>query len=121
MRQSAAARLFSRMSAAPDSEAILFAGRSLTFGDLDRLSRRYASGLASLGVERGDRVAAFAESLPEAIVAMLGHYRLGAIHVPINTRYRGDEAGQLYRSNPRQVKLKGIGGNVAPIKKTGDN
>ena len=95
MREPAAARLFSRMSAAPDREAILFAGRSLTFGDLEGLSRRYAAGLASLGIGRGDRVAAFAESLPEAVVAMLGHYRLGAIHVPINTRYRGDEAGHI--------------------------
>ncbi len=95
MREPAAARLFSRLSAEPDREAILFAGRSLTFGDLDRLSRRYAAGLASLGVAKGDRVAAFAESLPEAVVSMLGHYRLGAIHVPINTRYRGDEAGHI--------------------------
>ncbi len=95
MSERAVRRLFSRLAAAPEKEAIVFGGRSLTFGDLDRLSRRYAAGLASLGVAKGDRVAAFAESLPEAILAMLGHYRLGAIHVPINTRYRGDEAGHI--------------------------
>ncbi|MCA1581340.1 MAG: acyl-CoA synthetase [Acidobacteria bacterium] len=95
MRESAAARLFSHLSARSGGDAVVFAGRTLTFGDLESLSRRYASGLAALGVRKGDRVAAFAESLPEAIVAMLGHYRLGAIHVPINTRYRGEEAGHI--------------------------
>ncbi|MEP6801387.1 MAG: AMP-binding protein [Acidobacteriota bacterium] len=107
MREPAARRLFSRFAAEPEREAILFNGRSLTFGDLDRLSRRYAGGLAALGVGKGDRVAAFAESLPEAIVAMLGHYRLGAIHVPINTRYRGDEAGHILEdSGARTVVVR---------------
>ncbi len=107
MRDSAAGRLFFRLSEEPDRQAILHAGRCLTFGDLDSLSRRYAAGLASLGVQKGDRVAAFAESLPEAIVAMLGHYRLGAIHVPINTRYRGDEAGHILEdSGARTVVVR---------------
>ncbi|MEP6767107.1 MAG: acyl-CoA synthetase [Acidobacteriota bacterium] len=95
MSGSAAARLFSHLSARPDGDAVVFGGRTLTFGELDSLSRRYAGGLSALGVRKGDRVAAFAESLPETIIAMLGHYRLGAIHVPINTRYRGEEAGHI--------------------------
>ena len=92
-------RLFANLARHPDREAIVFRGRSWTFGELDRLSRRYAGGLAALGIGRGDRVAMFAESAPETIVAMLGHYRLGAIHVPINTRYLAEEAGHILKDS----------------------
>lgn len=92
-------RLFAGLSEHPDREAIVFRGRSWSFGELDRLSRRYAGGLADLAIGRGDRVAMFAESAPETIVAMLGHYRLGAIHVPINTRYLAEEAGHILKDS----------------------
>ena len=100
-------RLFAALEAEPDKTAITFEGRSLTFGELDLFSRRYARGLAAAGVERGDRVAVFSETSPEVIVALLGHYRLGAIHVPINTRYReGEVAHILEDSDAKAVLLR---------------
>jgi acyl-CoA synthetase (AMP-forming)/AMP-acid ligase II len=90
-------RLFSPMRRRANAEAVVFGGRVWKYGELDDLSRRYARGLADLGVRRGDRVAVFAEASPEIVIALLGHYRLGAIHVPINTRYRSAEAGHILR------------------------
>lgn len=90
-----AARLLHHLAVSAGREALCAGGRSYTFGDLDRLSRRYAAGLARLGVRRGDRVAVFADGAPELVVALLGHYRLGAVHVPVNTRYRAEEAGHV--------------------------
>ena len=46
---------------------------------LDRVSR-FAGALASLGVEKGDRVVIYMPMVPEAVVAMLACARLGAIH-----------------------------------------
>ncbi len=46
---------------------------------LDRVSR-FAGALASLGVEKGDRVVVYMPMVPEAAVAMLACARLGAIH-----------------------------------------
>jgi acyl-CoA synthetase (AMP-forming)/AMP-acid ligase II len=103
MRSSA--RLLASLTAFAGKEAILFGRRTLTFGDLDRLSLRYASGLAALGVRHGDRVAVFAESSPELVAALLGHYRLGAVHVPINTHYRAEEAGHILRDSGASVLL----------------
>jgi len=77
--------------------ALEFGGRSWSYAELDALSRRYAAGLAGLGIRRGDRVAVFAENSPEVVAALLGHWRLGAIHVPVNPRYREEEAGHVLR------------------------
>ena len=52
----------------------------LTYAELlDRVSR-FAGALASLGVEKGDRVVIYMPMVPEAVVAMLACARLGAIH-----------------------------------------
>jgi len=40
-------------------------------------------------------VAVYAETCPEVVIALLGHYRLGAAHVPVNTRYRGEELAHV--------------------------
>ena len=50
-------------------------GRSYTFGTLDDLSRRYASGLSEVGIRRGDRVAVSAVSYADRVVALLGQAR----------------------------------------------
>ena len=103
------ARLFSALSDLPEKEALVFGGRSWTFGALDAASRRYAAGLASRGIGAGDRVAVFAEASPEALIALLGHYRLGAIHVPINTRYRAEEAGHILQDSGARAVLYAAG------------
>ena len=108
-------RLFSALAAEPEKTAIAFEGRSITFGELDRLSRRYARGLAAAGVERGDRVAVFAETSPDVIVALLGHYRLGAIHVPINTRYRAGEVAHILEDSGAKALLLRAGSPGAGV------
>ena len=40
-------------------------------------------------------MAVYAETCPEVVIALLGHYRLGAAHVPVNTRYRGEELAHV--------------------------
>ena len=110
-----AERLFSALEAEPEKTAIEFEGRSWTFGELDALSRRYAAGLAAAGVEKGDRVAVFCETSPEVIVALLGHYRLGAIHVPINTRYRAGEVAHILEDSGARALLLREGSPCAGV------
>ena len=54
-----------------------------------------AAGLQRWGLAKGDRVAFFLTNCPEFMVAYLGVIRLGAIPVPINTRYRTREIGHI--------------------------
>jgi malonyl-CoA/methylmalonyl-CoA synthetase len=108
-------RLFAFLTAAPEKPAIVFEGRTWTFADLDRLSATYARGLSAAGIQAGDRVAVFAETSPEVIVALLGHYRLGAVHVPINTRYRGEEVRQILEDSGAIAVLLRAGSSCARV------
>ena len=51
----------------------------LTYAGLYRLAARVAAGLTELGVERGDRVAAYACNTPETLAAFLATASLGAV------------------------------------------
>jgi len=59
----------------------------LTYGELRSSSERFASGLAALGVRPGDRVATLMGKGSELAVALLGIWRLGAVHVPLFTAF----------------------------------
>jgi len=115
MSRSHAERLFAALERTPEKPAIVFEGRTWTFADLDRLSAAYARGLSAKGIRAGDRVAVFAETCPEVIVALLGHYRLGAIHVPINTRYRAEEVTHILEDSGAKAALLRAGSSCARV------
>jgi acetyl-CoA synthetase len=54
-----------------------------TFSDLQTLSCKYANGLRSYGIEKGDRVFIFMPRSPELYISMLGIIRIGAIAGPM--------------------------------------
>jgi acetyl-CoA synthetase len=56
------------------------AGRTFTYDGLHREVMRFANGLRSLGVRKGDRVCIYMPLVPEQIVAMLACARIGAVH-----------------------------------------
>ncbi|MGY0500703.1 AMP-binding protein [Nocardia sp. FBN12] len=59
----------------------------LTYGELRERSARFAAALAELGVEPGDRVATLMAKSVELVVALLGIWRRGAVHVPLFTAF----------------------------------
>ena len=69
---------------------------SLTYAELDRLADRFAAGLQSLGVRKGDRVALLLPNCPQFVIAFYGALRAGAVVVPCNPLYTAPELrGQL--------------------------
>jgi propionyl-CoA synthetase len=54
--------------------------RVYSYGELRDEVARFAGVLSGLGVAKGDRVVIYMPMVPEAIIAMLGCARLGAIH-----------------------------------------
>jgi acyl-coenzyme A synthetase/AMP-(fatty) acid ligase len=50
--------------------------RSFTFAELAEASSRHANMLRGLGIGKGDRVGCILPRVPEAIIAMLGAFRL---------------------------------------------
>lgn len=59
----------------------------LTYGELRERSQRFAVALADLGVEPGDRVATLMSKSADLVVALLGIWRRGAVHVPLFTAF----------------------------------
>ena len=53
---------------------------TLTYAELQQQTAKFAGMLAGLGVKKGDRVIIYMPMIPQAVVAMLGCARLGAIH-----------------------------------------
>jgi acetyl-CoA synthetase len=54
--------------------------KEVTYSDLLDMTQRFANVLRGLGVEKGDVVGIFLPMVPEAVAAMLGCARIGAIH-----------------------------------------
>ena len=83
----------------PQATATIFgavvAGRlieaSLTYAELDRLADRFAAGLQSLGVRKGDRLALLLPNCPQFVIAFYGALRAGAVVVPCNPLYTPPE------------------------------
>jgi len=75
----------------PDKPAVIFYGTVLTFGELDRLSDRFAALLAREGVRKGDRVAVFLPTCLQFHIVFYGILKLGAVHVPVNPMFREHE------------------------------
>ncbi len=54
--------------------------RTLTFRELHREVNRFAAALQQRGVAKGDRVLVYLPMIPEALIAVLGCVRIGAVH-----------------------------------------
>lgn len=57
--------------------------RDISYGELDALTARFANGLASLGIGRGDHLFVLAGRIPELYVAVLGALRNGMVVTPL--------------------------------------
>jgi long-chain acyl-CoA synthetase len=63
-------------------------GQTLTYADIDRLSRAFAAYLQRrLGVGKGDRIAVMLPNIPAFPIAMIGILRAGAAQVNVNPLY----------------------------------
>ena len=81
----------------PDVPALLVGDRSWTFAQLWADARACASAMLASGVRHGDRVAIWGPNTREWILAALGAQTVGAVIVPMNTRFKGSEAGDILR------------------------
>ncbi|APX92307.1 malonyl-CoA synthase [Halomonas sp. 1513] len=81
-----------RMQARGDADFInTREGRGYSYADALTESARLAGALGELGVTPGDRVAVQVDKSPEAILLYLACLRSGAVYLPLNTGYTGEE------------------------------
>ena len=77
-----------RARSSPTKTAIVFEGRTITYGQLARRVQAGAMALKRSNVRRGDRVAVLARNLPSMLEILFACTVIGASFVPINWRLR---------------------------------
>ncbi len=82
-----------------DREAVVDGEQRLTYPELAEQAVRATRAVMAAGIEPGDRVSVWAPNRVEFIVAALGILGAGAWLVPINTRFKGDEAAYVLRKS----------------------
>lgn len=98
--------LFWHMQNRPEAEAFRLDEEALTFGELLTRAQRYAKHLRErCDIQPGDRVLCRLGTSLEMLVALVGHYLLGAIHVPVNPRYGEVEMGHILEDSGASVML----------------
>lgn len=75
----------------PEHEALFFKGVAMRAAELDRLSDGFARFLVARGVRSGERVATLLPNCPQAVIAILGAWKAGAVLVPLNPLYGEEE------------------------------
>ncbi len=89
---STVASLFlARVRVSPSRVAIEDAARSLTYAELAERTRGLASGLAALGVKRGDAIAVLSENTLEFLEVVIAAARIGAMVACQNWRLAAPE------------------------------
>ena len=108
-----AAALVDQATTYGDREAIADGDRRWTWTEVGAASDRAAAAFIAAGVEPGDRVAIWAPNCAEWVIALFGLHSVGAVLVPLNTRYKGTEAADILdRSRARVlVTVDGFLGN----------
>jgi long-chain acyl-CoA synthetase len=89
-----------------DLPAYKFMGKTISFGQIDDLSRAFAAHLQGLGLARGDRVAIMMPNVPQYPVAVAGILRAGCVVVNVNPLYTPRELEhQLKDSGARAIVI----------------
>ena len=70
-----------------DLPAYRFMGKTVTFGQVDELSRAFAAYLQAQGFEKGDRIAIMMPNVPQYPVAVAAILRAGYVVVNVNPLY----------------------------------
>jgi HIP---CoA ligase len=90
-----------------DAEAIVDGPLRYTFRDVVDRIRCAAGAFADLGIDKGDRVALWAPNSAEWIIAAFGLLTAGGVLVPVNTRFKPEEAGDIIsRSGAKAVLVQ---------------
>lgn len=87
----------------PGKVGFIGGDRRLTFRQFDDTVNRIASGLAEHGVRRGDHIAVLLGVQLEFPLSFFALMKLGAIVVPLNTRFKGEELA--YEINDSESKI----------------
>jgi long-chain acyl-CoA synthetase len=101
-----------------DKPAFRCAGQTLSYAEVDKLSRDFAAYLQNkLGVKKGDRIAVMSPNLLAFPIAFLGIVRAGAVQVNVNPLYTPRELEHQLNDAGCKIVIvySGVSGTVAEV------
>ncbi|MDQ7783434.1 MAG: AMP-binding protein, partial [Desulfomonilaceae bacterium] len=75
----------------PNHTAIIFLGDKFSYRNLKNKVDRFATGLAGLGVKKGDRIVVYLSNSVQLIIAVLAAQKIGAVVVLVSPIYTSHE------------------------------
>lgn len=97
----------------PNSKALIFQDRYLTYLELDRQSDRVANALFNAGIQTGSRVGFLAKDGLPGYQILFGCAKIGAVLVPINWRLTAPEIAYILED--AEVELLFVGSPFARL------
>ena len=95
-----------------DRQAIVFFGRTITYGELHEQASRLAGWLQhQAGVKPGDRVMLMMQNSPQFVLASYAILRAQAVVVPVNPMTRAPELPHYF--SDAQLRVAIVGGDLA--------
>ena len=85
--------------------AFIFMDQETSYAEFNEAVTRFASGLQSLGVNKGDNVALLLGNSPHFLIGLYGLMRLGATAIPINPTYTPDEIAYILKNGDVKAVL----------------
>ena len=88
-----------------DKVATVFQNGEVTYNQLKRTADLVARGFLSLGIGKGDKVAIWMAGYAEWAYVYFALARIGAIMVPVNTRYRPEEVEYVLNKSKASILI----------------
>jgi len=81
------------------------AGTRLSYNDLHRRSNRIAANLQALGLRKGAHIAVMLPNSPGFLLIWFAIAKIGAVMVPVNTAYGGNELDYLLNQSDAETLI----------------
>lgn len=75
----------------PEKIALVHKEREISFGELDIITNKLASGLMAKGIGKEKRIALICPNIPEFVISYFAVLKTGAVVIPVNFLFKGDE------------------------------
>ncbi|MEW6137240.1 MAG: AMP-binding protein [Thermodesulfobacteriota bacterium] len=83
----------------PNNKAVIFLGDAFTYRELKDRVDRFATGLAGLGIRKGDRVLVYLSNSIQFVVAFLAAQKIGAVVVLVSPIYTSHEIQYMVKDS----------------------
>ncbi|WP_422775841.1 amino acid adenylation domain-containing protein [Pseudomonas mediterranea] len=99
----------------PDAVALVGAGQTLSYAELNAQANRVAHGLIALGVGPDDTVGLCARRSPEMVIGLLGILKAGAAYVPLDPQYPAQRLSHMLADSAPRALVRQQGLDELPV------